>query len=764
MASPYTDKVSHWIITHRWLWLLLTVLLTIGSVMGAKNLYLDPDARIFFDPKNPDRIALDEFEATFAKDDNLMIVIVPKGGDTFTPETLAAIGDITEQAWLLPFVRRVDSLTNFQHTYADGDELIVRDLIPEPTKVTITEAVAAKKIALNEIVIQNSIVSDTGHVSQVQVMFRLPGENPQIEVPTIMAETFILRDAMLKKYPHIEIKLTGSTVMNNQFSVSGQEDSSTLTPAMLIAILLIVGIVLLSISSVFMAFIIMVLSAIMALGALGWSGVPINSATIMAPLIVMTLSVAAVVHILSAVRQIMPDTADRKEWARRALADHMVAIIIAGITTAIGFFSLNFSISPPFRQLGNIVGVGVLAALFLTLTLLPTMITVLSRKRWTKPAKASQLMVIFGEWVIRCRKWLLWGSLAVVVIFSAGISKLVLEDNWVQYFDTRYEFRQDTDFTEANLTGLNVLEWSLSAGEEQGINNPEYLRKVEAFSAWLLADPNINHVRTLTDTIKRLNKNMHGDDQTYYRLPDTRAEASQYIFLYELSLGYGMDLTDQIDIGRSRLRISANMPNVSTIQMRDLTQRATLWLQKNAPEMLTQPTGMSHVFNLISYRDVRAMLSGSALALVAISIIILLVLRNFKIGMLSLVPNLVPAAMAFGIWGYTVGGVTLAISVVIAMTLGIVVDDTVHFLSKYAEARRKGKSAEDSVRHAFKSVGMALLLTTVALVVGFCIMAQSGFAVNGDLAKLTAITISIALVADFLLLPPLLIALDKGKK
>jgi len=373
-------------------------------------------------------------------------------------------------------------------------------------------------------------------------------------------------------------------------------------------------------------------------------------------------------------------------------------------------------------------------------------------------------MVRLGEWVISSRKWLLWVSLAVVVLFATGISKLVLEDNWVQYFDERYEFRTDTDYIEENLIGLNVLEWALPSGEEQGINEPEYLRKVEAFSDWLLSDPHVTNVRTMTNTIKRLNKNMNGDDETYYRLPDTREEASQFLFLYELSLGYGMDLTDQIDISRSTLRISANMPNVTTVQMRDLTLRATEWLETNAPEMVVQPTGLSHVFNLISYRDVRAMLSGSALALVAISFIILLVLRNIKIGLLSLVPNLIPAAMAFGVWGYTVGGVTLAISVVIAMTLGIVVDDTVHFLSKYAEARRKGKSSEDSVRAAFSSVGMALLVTTTALVIGFIIMAQSGFAVNGDLAKLTAITISIALIADFLLLPPLLIALDRDKE
>jgi hypothetical protein len=157
------------------------------------------------------------------------------------------------------------------------------------------------------------------------------------------------------------------------------------------------------------------------------------------------------------------------------------------------------------------------------------------------------------------------------------------------------------------------------------------------------------------------------------------------------------------------------------------------------------------------------MLLGTAIALLLISLVIMLALRDVRIGLISIIPNALPALMAFGLWGYSVGAVTLAISVVTAATLGIVVDDTVHFLSKYSRAKREGKGAEDAVRYAFSSVGMALTVTTIGLVAGFAILAQSGFSVNGDMAKLTAITITIALIADFLLLPSLLIWLDKRR-
>ena len=356
---------------------------------------------------------------------------------------------------------------------------------------------------------------------------------------------------------------------------------------------------------------------------------------------------------------------------------------------------------------------------------------------------------------------------------ATGISQLKLEDDFLRYFDDRYEMRRDTDFIEERLTGVSNLDFPLPAGEASGINEPACLAEGDAFAKWLRGQPEVGFVRSLTDTLARLNMNMHGDDPAYMKLPETYEEAAQYPFLYELSIGYGMDLTDQIDIDRSMLRLSVFMPNTTTAEMRDLTLRAGDWLKANAPIIqaawvkenpevsVVTPTGVVHVFNLISYRDVRSMMSGTLIAIVLISGLIMLTLRSLRIGVISLLPNLIPAAMAFGLWGYGVGAVTLAIAVVIAATLGIVVDDTVHFLSKYQKARREGQSPEDAVRYTFKTVGMALLVTTMSLVAGLSILAQSGFAVNGDMAKLTAITIALALAADFLLLPSLLIWLDK---
>ena len=762
------DRSTHsgwagFIVRTRWLWIVLGLALTVAMGAGLGKLGFNPDARVFFAEENPDRVALDRFEKEFAKDDNLILVMNAAEGELFTPEILSAIRDLTGQAWLLPHVRRVDSLTNFQHTYAIGDEMIVRNLVPDDAEITVADAAEAREIALSRPELVNAMIDPTGRYGSTQVMFRLPGINPETEVPMIVAETRALAAEFRAQHPEIELRVTGSVMVSNQFAESGQQDGMTLTPMMFGAILLIVFFAFRSVVGVLMTLAVIAMSAIIGLGALGWSGVPLNSVTVLAPLIIMTLAVASVVHVLASVRQTMTETPDRKEWARVALAEHGGEIAVACITTAIGFLALNFSISPPFRELGNVVAVGVIGALFLTLTFLPALIAIVPMKRREELASTDRIMRPIAEFVIGWRKPLLVVMSVIVVALASGIPKLALEDDFIRYFDERYEFRRDSDYFERNLGGMNVLEYALPAGRADGINDPAYLADVKDFTEWLRAQPEVTHVRSMTDVIQRLNMNMHADDPAMMKLPENDRAAAQFLFLYELSLGYGMDLTDQINVDRSAMRISASMAEATTRQMLALDAKAQGWLADNAPAIATPPTGMSQVFNLIAYRDVRAMLTGTVLALIAISALLLLILRDVKLGLVSLIPNLIPAAMAFGLWGYGVGAVTLAIAVVIAMTLGIVVDDTVHFLSKYKEGRRKGLTPEDAVRYTFGKVGMALFVTTFALVAGFAILSTSGFAVNGDMARLTALTISLALVADFLLLPALLITIDRRK-
>jgi len=190
--------------------------------------------------------------------------------------------------------------------------------------------------------------------------------------------------------------------------------------------------------------------------------------------------------------------------------------------------------------------------------------------------------------------------------------------------------------------------------------------------------------------------------------------------------------------------------------VRALAQNAETWLSENEPEIATRAAGMGIAFARISHRNNSQMLFGFLTVLGLVSLTLVFTLRSLRHGIISLVPNLVPALLAFGLWGWTIGDLNLGSTVVTTMTFGIVVDDTVHFLMHYLRERRRGLSVETALEETFAVVGSSITLTSIALILGFGIMSASGFSINQHIGMLTATVIAFALLSDLLLLPALL--------
>jgi predicted RND superfamily exporter protein len=464
------------------------------------------------------------------------------------------------------------------------------------------------------------------------------------------------------------------------------------------------------------------------------------------------------VHILSNFLQGLHRGVGRRSAMRESLRINLTPVFLTTLTTAIGFLSLNASEAPPFRDLGNMSAMGVALAFLLSIGLLPAVLMVLPLRTPKAPPRGGDAMPRLAGFVVRHRRWLLWSGLAVGLALVAQAPRNVLNDNFVQYFASGNPFREATEFATEHLTGIYTIEYSLPAPGEGGVNEPEYLVHLQAFADWYREQPAVLHVNVLSDTMKRLNKNLHGDQPEWYRLPDERALAAQYLLLYEFSLPFGLDLNNQINVQKSATRMVVTLQTVTTNELLRLESDAQTWLAAHAPDyMQAHSASPALMFAHISYRNIRAMLEGTLVALLLISGVLVFALRSWRTGLLSLVPNLLPIGMGFGVWALLDGQIGLALSVVAAMTLGVVVDDTVHFLSKYLRARRaEGLDPQEAVRYAFGTVGTALWVTTLVLALGFGVLALSDFAMNAEMGLLTAVTILLALLADFLLLPPLL--------
>ncbi|WP_455221103.1 efflux RND transporter permease subunit [Kaarinaea lacus] len=759
-------RYAQWVVNHPFIVILLTLLMVLAGASGGRFLAFTTDYRVFFSKDNPELVAFDSLEKMYTKNDNVMFVVTPKDGNVFTPETLKIIQELTLEAWQVPYSIRVDSITNFQHTEAEGDELIVRDLVPEDEPLDAAMLEKIKNIALNEPLLKQRLISRTGHVTGVNVTVQLPGKNPGQEVPEIVAFTRDLADQFMQKYPTIEIRLSGIVMMNNAFSEASKKDMGSLVPISFVLMLITLALLLRGFSGTVGTMLIIIFSILVAMGAGGYLGFPITPPSASTPIIVLTMAIANAVHVLVTFLHEMRQGLEKKTAMIESLRINMQPVFLASVTTALGFLSMNFADVPPFNHLGNMVAIGVLASFVFTIFFLPAFMMLMPVQVRIRQADDGYLMMDHvGGFVVKNRKRLMWGMTIVVITLIAFIPRNELNDVFVHYFDQSVKFRKDADYFTENLSGLYIIDYSLDSGEPGGIANPQFMTDVANFADWYRQQPEVIHVNSFTDIMKRLNKNMHGDDPGYYREPRERNLAAQYLLLYEMSLPYGLDLNNQINVDKSATRFTVTLQTMSTNDLLSLEQRAQDWLASNAMTIKqAHGTGTTMMFANIGKKNIKSMLLGTTVALIMISLLLIFALRSVKIGLVSMLPNLVPAAMGFGLWGIFVGEVGLALSVVTGMTLGIVVDDTVHFLSKYLRARReKHFSAPEATVYAFHTVGMALLTTSIVLVVGFLVLSLSAFKLNAGMGTLTAIVIALALIADFFFLPPLLMKLEEKK-
>ena len=762
MIEQYAKTLIKW----RWLVVLLVLVSVVLASSGAKNLHFNNDYRIFFDASDKRLQAFENLQNTYTKNDNVLLAIAPKDGNVFTNKTLAAVEDITKRAWQIPYSLRVDSLSNYQHTESIDDDMSVANLYEEGGKLSKDELSRIKNIAINEPLLVHRLISEKGNITAINITVEIPPGGDVTKItPEIVKSVRDLKAYINKTYPDLDIYLSGIVMMNNAFAEASQYDMAHLVPLTFILILLMVFLLLRSFNGVIATMLVVLFSITSAMGIAGWLGIELSSPVMSAPVIILTLAVADSVHILSTWMQQMRDGVDKNAAMVESLRINFSPVFLTSITTAIGFLSLNFSDAPPFRDLGNIAAMGVTAAYIFSVVLLPALATLLPSR--VKPASSQsknislKLMNSFSEWVIEKKKPLLLGMTGLSIILIALVPKNELNDIYVEYFDKRIEFRTDTDFIVNNMTGVYFVDYSLDTKIAGNISEPTVLAEIDKLSEWLRDQPEVIHVNTISDTFKRLNRNMHGDDQSWYKLPDSRELAAQYLLLYEMSLPYGLDLNNQIDIDKKSTRLTVTMKTISTQEVLAFEKRVDDWMLANTPKIKSVGASPTIMFAHIGINNIKSMLTGTTIALLLISLILVVALGSWRYGLLSLIPNLVPAGMAFGFWAIIDGEIGLALSVVTAMTLGIVVDDTIHFLSKYIRARKEQNlSAEDAIRYAFSTVGVALWVTSLALVAGFLVLSTSSFELNAGMGLLTSIVIVFALLADFLLLPPLLIKLD----
>ncbi|MEM6813782.1 MAG: MMPL family transporter [Bacteroidota bacterium] len=767
--NSFSTKWAELVLKYKWGVLLASILLALGIASQGK-MEFDGDYHTYFSDDNPELLAFDGLQEKYTKDDNAFIVLTAKNGDVFTKKNLMAIEELTAQAWNTPFSNRVDAITNFQYTRADGDDLYVEDLSYETFSKSEQDIKRIRQIALSEPLLLNRLINKDGSITAVNINVTFPGLRDD-ENPKTVAFVRDLIEEFQEKHPQFDVHLSGIVMLQDAMFTTAQKDMMY-TVIMFVIVIVMLIILTRSFYGTVVTLLTIIFSIAVSIGFLGIAGIKLTPSSGSFQTIVLTLAVADSIHILvTFLHGIRKEGMSKNAAIVESLRLNFMPVFITSITTIIGFLSMNFGDVPPFADLGNIVSVGILAALVFSVTFLPAFLAIMPIKQRKPRSNVAEFpkkdwLHRFGEYVSENPKKLAGISLVVIGVLSVLSFRNFFDDEFIKYFDETVDFRIHSDYISDNITGIYNIEYSIGAGESGGINNPKYLKKLEEFERWFEKQPNVVHVNSFTEVARRINKSMHGDEQHFYKVPRSRQEAAQYLLLYEMSLPFGLDLNNQVNVDKSETRFTVTTRNLRSSELIALSEGGEKWLKENASEeMSALGTSSTLMFSKLGVRQADSMMSGNIITLILISLILMLALRNFQIGLLSIIPNVAPIAIGFGIWALYLGEVNTGMVVVFGMTLGVIVDDTVHFVSKFLRAKRElGYTATDAVKYAFETVGKALVITTIVLLSGFLVLAQSSFAMTSYMARITCIIIPAALLVDFILLPSLLILISNEKK
>ena len=756
------DYLAETIIRYRPLCIIISLLILAGLAQGLSKINFNPDINAFFPENDTLTTSHLSIEDTYSSMDNAVIGIGVKEGTVFTNEVLSLIEDLTERAWKTPHSLRVDSLSNYSYVSADGDDLYIEPFLEGSSTYDLKTLKEKELIIEEEELAYGAIISKDKKTSLINIVFDPPRKDIEAEYQESLNYVLGFLEEARKNHPEVDLIISGIVYMEYQSPMLLKAQMPKLMPTAILVILLTLFLLLRSLVAVAGSFLVILMSVVSAMGSIGFMSGDIAQPFIMVPILIATLAVADCVHLFTLYFQNLDSSRKSKEAMLESLKLNLQPLFLTSLTTAIGFLSLNLAPVEPLRGIGNGVAVGVFLAFIFTVLLLAPIVSYFNVKQSKNINFQKNIARKLGRFSIKNYKRLLVIVPVISCFLMAFIPLNKTNDNPLEFYSERYTTSAaDSKWISQRIGGTFPVSYELNS---QGIvSDPEFLREVDKFSEWLASNKEVLHVSSLSKIMKNLNKTLHGKQEEWNIIPTEPDLSAQYLFFYEMSLPYGLDLTNSISQNKESIKLVASLKELGSLEYREFAKRVENYASQNMPEdMVSIGTGTRPIFAFMSNMLITQLIYALGIGIVLITATIILFFRSLRYGMLTSVTNLLPIGVAFGIWAIVSGEISMLVGIGMGTTLGIIVDFTVHFLSKYLHARRhKNLNAEEAVEYAFETVGFALIITSFSLILGFLVLLQAFFIPIHGFVLFSSIAFLSALIIDLLLFPALLITWDK---
>jgi len=567
-------------------------------------------------------------------------------------------------------------------------------------------------------------------------------------------------DKILKKYKtnNLTFRVNGGAAMTKAFVTIAMKDAAIFTPLVFISIALLLYILFRNIWASIMPMIVILYSIIIVVSAQLLLGFKLNNFTANIAVFIAAIAIADSVHIIS-IYQRYKKTHSNYEAIYLTLQKNILAIFLTSLTTAVGFFSLAISDIIPVKTLGIATASGAVIAFILSISLLPAMLLYLEKLhiKETKRLNLDSFYIWYSDFIVKNAKNIIIIFTIFFLLLGAGLLNTKFDSNIIKYFKEDVPLRQNTQWIMDNLTGPMSYEIVVDSKIDDGIKKAKFLQTVEKFyQEFQTKFSDVRHIYSLLDIIKKFNKTLNHKNN----VPSSNNLIAQYLLLYSMSLPQGLEINDKMDIKQRYLRVTVQTNLVNSTQDLAMISWIESWW-KNTPYS-AKVNGQTAMFAYMQMDVTKTLIYSLTIALILVSVMMLVIFRNIKMLFIFILPNILPVVLVFGIMGWLGIFIDLGVAVSAAIVLGIAVDDTIHFFVKYFDAQQKGLKGKALLIDVFKHSGNAIIFTTIILVVSFAIFMISDFAPNFNFGLLTASSLSIALIADLVLLPAVLSKLNNN--
>lgn len=764
-VDPPLSRVAEFCTQRRVLLLCLSSMLCLLLAPGILRLDFDSSLGALLSQSDP---YLDEFERVeeaFPPQLEVNFGFVADAGETvFTPEILDAIAALEARFRSIPQAQRFSSITDY-FSPDRQERLFTREL----SSYSPEELTSIAALALGDRILTGSYLSPDGRFARATIAINENDLSAPLRIEIAEASMALVAD-LRSDYPNVNIVINSDVLLEQDGRQAMFDDLSILLPIVIVVCIMTIC---LCFRSLFLGGAILVhiaFTVVSTLGTLGYLQQAFNSISVMAPLVVVIIAVANSVHIISLLQQDLARGRSKHDAMRFSLSRNLQPITLAALTTAIGFSSLNMSSSPSIQDFGRIVALGIVYAYFFTLTVLPAVLTTLTRVTDTGSANNAliskqgflrQLLQRITRFAERRDKQVFISFSVLSVIGFALLPLNETDFNRLAFIDDDTEMARYYDAVAQYMDRGPTLSYAIDTGVVDGGIEPDFLQQLEIYQEWLADLQGVESAASVVDMVKTISEVANENDPAAYTIPPDIDSVAYYLNSYEVVQSEEFPLSGFVSNDFSIVTLIINARTLSNQDLLDLDAQITQGFANHfSTAELLHGSGLllfARMDQLVTFE----LMQGYTVSLLLITLCLIVGLRSWFFGILSIIPNLLPAVIVFGGWGLLVGQIDPFVMMLFSISIGLVVDDTVHILSHYLENRQLGSDQNQSILQAVSTAGPALTITTMVLALGTTILIAANTLYFQQSAKLLVPIVVLALVLDLLYLPTILRRCDK---